>query len=171
MFLAVIGALLLTSCKEVYTSSSNTASPQQAQQVTNEKFHSVRKLANLGFYDKANEKFQEVIEANPQDEVPEDLKYLSGGKIPIWRDFKLQIEPCLLPEIEILVAALSLYIIVTFILNFRKPRLDVQDFENGGTAPEIGKGLAAMIEEQLQNIDSLGRSSITTTGCRTNRRN
>lgn len=161
---------------KISKSLSSAAISQQTQQVKDEVngkseangkdsknedgdlFQSVRNLANLGFYKEAQDKLKAVIKDKPQVPIPEDLKYLSGnsdrigGKIPIWRYILLQIDPWIIPVIGLLAAVISIYIIVRFLLDLHKPRLDVQNFVTE-TAESIGEGLAAMIEEQIHNIN------------------
>lgn len=161
---------------KVSKSLSNAASLQQTQQVKDEvngkskangkdsknvvsnPFHSVRNLANLGFYKEAQDELKAVIKKQPQVPIPEDLNYLSGdddrigGKIGFWRDFLLQIDTWVIPGFEVSAAGLSIYIIYITLRNLHKPRLNVQNFVTE-TAESIGEGLAAMIKEQIHNIN------------------
>jgi tetratricopeptide (TPR) repeat protein len=114
-------------------------------------------LANRGFYPEATERLKKIIETNPKAEELKELEHLAGGKIPEWRYFRHQFFAWyVLPGIEIAVALLIIIYLLRLLQDLYKPRLDIEDFEKGATALEIGKGLSAMIEEQYKNLGFQG---------------
>jgi tetratricopeptide (TPR) repeat protein len=120
-----------------------------------DKFAPVRTLANLGLYAEAREKLKKVIEANPTAIVPADLEYLSGGKIAPWRQFLHALEPFGQPIVEMIIAVLLVILLVSMLKRLiYQESLNIEGFEKGGSELEIGKILAAMVEEELQNADS-----------------
>ncbi|RUR85973.1 hypothetical protein ACF3DV_23465 [Chlorogloeopsis fritschii PCC 9212] len=117
-----------------------------------DKFDRVRALSNLGFYTEAREEFKTIIKENPHLQVPNDLRKLSFERIPVWRKlrFPLELWGRSIFEISIALAIVYLCIVVAYlVINEIKRssniRLDIQDFENVGNAPEIGKGLGAYL--------------------------
>lgn len=153
---------------KISKSLSSAAISQQTQQVKDEvngkseangkdsknedsdPFQSVRNLANLGLLEKAKKALGKAIENNHTTEISEDLKYLLGSTHPFWRDYIPLIEPWGTP----LILPLGLIIIVYIFLNkiMSKPRLDVQNFVTE-TSESIGEGIAAMIEDQIHNVN------------------
>ncbi len=123
-------------------------------------FADVRTLANAGLYTEAVDKLKKVVEDNPNISVPEDLQYLFGGKISIWRWLKLQIVPWIQPigEILVLIAIAVLagfgiyYRVFPWISGFSNPKLDIEDFDQGATGLDIGKGMKALVEESYKKL-------------------
>jgi hypothetical protein len=116
-------------------------------------FDAVCRLADLGFYAAATEELQEVVANNPKSSVPKELKYLSGNEPFAWREAQYWIasrQGVLSLTVVFLVAAWWVG------LRIKRPRLDIQDFDDGATDLKIGKGLAAMVEESLQQFGEQG---------------
>ncbi len=137
-------------------------------------FAAVRILAGLGLYTDASEALKKVVKENPGVSVPDELKYLSGGPIPEWRQSKQWFETWGFTIGEIL-AALAIFILVIYILIKRilpgifdlikefflsNPHLDIQDFDKGSTDLDIGKGLAAMVEVSINQFHNGGKRGL-----------
>lgn len=121
-------------------------------------------LADLGQHEKARELLTAFIEEHPETRVPEDLKYLYGGKWGLWNRIKAWAGPWLLPLAEILATfaiILLAYVALrrrvwpwvrNLFLCQRMPFLDVQDFDSEAESLKGGKGFAMMVEEQIGRI-------------------
>jgi tetratricopeptide (TPR) repeat protein len=126
------------------------------ENVSDNKFAAVQTLANLGYYTEAADRLKTVVEENPGIEVPENLTYLPGGNIPLWGYLRSLIQRWGQPVGEIVILLLGVCILILRILpwlwSLYKPRLDIQDFDNGATGLQIGKGMMAMMEESLMQL-------------------
>ena len=116
-------------------------------------FDAVCRLADLGFYAAATEELQEVVANNPKSSVPKELKYLSGNEPFAWREAQYWIA-----SRQGVLSLLVVFLVATWWVGLRtkRPRLDIQDFDDGATDLKIGKGLAAMAEESLQQFGEQG---------------
>ena len=150
--------------KALEINSSYNEAQMALARVSGDPFAAVRTLADLGLYTAAEEKFREVVKENRGINVPKDLEYLSGGKIKIWRENRIKIEPWIRSIGEILVVG-GIFVLAVFITlrlfklctqNLLNPRLDIQDFDTGATELDMGKGLAAMVEVSFKQIGELG---------------
>lgn len=121
-------------------------------------------LADLGLHDEAREKLTTFITEHPETPVPEDLKYLFGGRLEGWNWVKAEAGPELLPVAEIL-ATIAIVLLVYVALRrrvwpwvrnlfLRVPFLDIQDFDSEVESLKGGKGFAMMVEEQIRRIDA-----------------
>jgi hypothetical protein len=119
-------------------------------------------LADLGVQDEAKKQLTAFVNDYPSTDVPQDLKYLYGGKIEGWRQVKVATGPELLPVLEIL-ATLAIVPLAYFALRRRlwpwfkrlfypRPSLDVQAFDSASTELQSGKGFSMMIEESIMAL-------------------
>jgi tetratricopeptide (TPR) repeat protein len=114
----------------------------------------------------ARQEYIKALKVNPKHKEARDslesassknLEYLSGWEIVNFRDLQwsfynlVNAIVCLVGLVAII---LLLNLIYVWIQGARKPRLNIQDFDKGGTELEIGKALAAMVQEEFQNADS-----------------
>lgn len=136
--------------------------------VNKDEFAAVRALADLGFYTSAAELLEEMVKENAGVSVPEDLKYLMGGKISwvrqvrrwvelqlwSWSSIMETIGKAILAIIITILAFLAIFRrIGPWILNsFRHKHLKIDKFNKGTTELEIGEGLAAKVEDEFKQI-------------------
>jgi hypothetical protein len=159
--LLVVGALLLlvlfgtslgghgtkVTCSPPSNGNQNAA--DQTKQAADQ-FTQPCRLAEIGFYKEAREKLLAVKEAEPQLRVPKELQYLPGGGPEYWRKLAHWYE-VRKPFLAALFAGLVVISWIT-LRTERKPRLDIQDFDNGAAGLEIGKGLSALVEQSLGQL-------------------
>ncbi len=142
--------------------------------VSGDPFAAVRILAGLGLYTEASEALKKAANEEPGKPVPDELKYLSGGTIPEWRQSKQWFETWGFTIGEILtalaIALLALYIVINRIFPWiydlikefflSNPHLEIQDFDKGSTELDIGKGLAAIVEASINHFSNEGNRAL-----------
>jgi hypothetical protein len=150
--LAVLGVVLLTAFLIIWLWDDEPV--YGCSSVKEEAFQAVCTLAGLGLDAAAAEELQKVVKANPELDVPKKLEYLSGGKPAFWREWQQFFGSWR----QFAIAMLVLAVIVYWILyrSFGKPRVDIQDFDKGATDLEIGKTLAAIVQESLKRFEQEG---------------
>ena len=150
--MALIGVVLLTAFLTIWLWDDEPV--YGCSSVKEEAFQAVCTLADLGLYAAAAEELQKVVKANPELEVPKKLEYLSGGKPAFWR----VVQEFFGSWRQLVIATLVAITVVYWILYrvFGRSRLDIQDFDEGATDLEIGKTLAALVEESLKRFEQEG---------------
>jgi len=115
----------------------------------------VRLLESLGLYEEALTALKELARKDPAvlTSIPDDLQYLSGGKIGHWRALRRQIEPTGRPLGEILaVLALLLFVFVwSYFRWFKPPYLEIE-FDDSALKQELGKGFTALMNDALKRL-------------------
>ncbi len=117
-----------------------------------------RAYENAGQVKEANDAYANALQKYPTfGDAQEALARLNGGVLT--KAYKLY--TWLLPALEIIVV-IAIFAFIIFILYYKitpwimglfgRPRLDIQDFNNGATGLEIGKGMMAMVEESLMQL-------------------
>jgi tetratricopeptide (TPR) repeat protein len=124
-----------------------------------------RAYENAGQMDLARNAYIEALKKNQTfTEAQEALEYLPGGNIPYWRDVRNWIGQLGQPVGEIVIFLLGLYILIyriwPWLRSFHEPRLDIQGFDKGATGLEISKGMEAMLEESLMQVETGGGTHI-----------
>ena len=153
ILLIVVAALLLAlSVRSLYLPKTNVtcSSTSKDTKKAADQFAQPCLLAEMGFYKEAREKLLVVIEADHQLPVPKELQYLPSGGPEGWRKLAHWYEVR-----KSYFAALFAGLVVIWwiaVRTERKPRLDIQDFDNGATGLEIGKGLSALVEQSLGQL-------------------
>ena len=137
--------------------------------ITKDPFAAVRALIDIGLFTSAAELLEEMVKENPDVPVPEDLKYLTGGKVSWLRQVRRWIEPRLwswsgLMETVAKVVAAVVIAVLAVLAFFRRIlpwirgsfahryRLNIEPFNKEKKSQEIGGGLAAMVGEEFQQI-------------------
>lgn len=117
-----------------------------------EKFNAAHQLAKIGLYAEARDKIKKIIEEDPNAEVTDKEKNIFGGQsILDWQS----ILNWLGLWIPIVVSIYLLFIIINYLWEVRShSSLYIEDFDKGGTELDIGQTLAAMVEEECQNVHS-----------------
>jgi tetratricopeptide (TPR) repeat protein len=123
-------------------------------------FAQVRALANYGFNEEAAKKLQEIVENKPDTDVPGSLRYRITGTIPYLELPRSYLERVartvggVLAVVAILALALfSLWKRVwPWFRSLLIESLDIQDFDKGATTLDIGKGVAARVEETYKGF-------------------
>lgn len=125
-----------------------------------------RAYENASQVDLARNAYIEALKKNQTfTEAQQALEYLPGGNIPYWRDARSWIGRWGQPVGEIVIFLLGLYILISRIWPwlrsfYKEPRLDIQDFDKGATGLEIGKGMGAMMEESLMQLETSGGAHV-----------
>lgn len=127
----------------------------------------VRILASLGMHSKALEVLTEALSTAPEGVapkivVPADLEYLTGGKIPIWRDFRRVGLPWAVQAIKILAGLIVLVISIRLIRRRYNaaPVLQIREFGNGGfEAEHFGRYFSHSLLNRVESLSSGTNSS------------
>lgn len=122
-------------------------------------FARVRALAAFGLHDEAFKSIQAQLEADEQTEVPPDLQYLSGGKLPVWGPIRRDLGPWATPLLEIAAAVLALFVLLTLLKrSFARRTLKIEEFDGAALEQEhLGKAFSSVIRSQLNRMAAASR--------------
>lgn len=113
-----------------------------------------RALADYGLHEQARTLIQEQLAADAIKHVPADLQYLSGGKLPFWREIRRDLEPWARPLLEITAAVVLLILLVGLVVRrFAKPTLVIEEFDAAGLEDQsLAKDFSSIIRSHLNRM-------------------
>jgi hypothetical protein len=127
-----------------------------AEQQKEDGLNRVRLLESLGLYQEALAALKDLAKKDPSvlTSIPDDLQYLSGGKIDRWRTLRREIEPFGRPLQEILsLGAVLLFLLVwSYFHWFKPPYLEIKEFEDDALGTELGKCFTVLINDALKRL-------------------
>lgn len=108
-------------------------------------------LADFGLHDDAFDTIKEQLKKDDKTEVPQELQYLSGGKVPVWRMVRRDMEPWARPILEIFAAVILLIVLKNLMFRrFAKRTLAIEEFDSGGFEGKyMGKDFSFIMRSQL----------------------
>jgi tetratricopeptide (TPR) repeat protein len=116
----------------------------------------VRLLESLGLYEEALTALKDLAKKDPGvlTSIPDDLQYLSGGRIGLWRTLRREVEPLGRPLGEILAlgALLGSCLVWSYLHWFKPPYMEIQEFEDKALGTELGKGFTALMNDALKRL-------------------
>ncbi len=115
----------------------------------------VRLLGSLGLHQEALKALKDLASKDPTvlSSIPDDLQYLSGGKIGLWRTLRREIEPTGRPLGEILaILALFLFVLVWGYFRWCKPPYLEIKFEDSTIEKELDKSFTALMNDALKRL-------------------
>lgn len=118
-----------------------------------------RSLADFGLFTEARDVLTEAIKTASESsnvvlDIPEDLQYLSGGKVDSWRNAKRWISTWGVPILEFAGVAIALIVLVRLIIKARgrKPDLRIGEINSGGfEATHLGPYFANNLLNRMES--------------------
>jgi tetratricopeptide (TPR) repeat protein len=113
-----------------------------------------RALAGYGLHDEARAAIQTQLKSDGAMEIPPDLQYLSGGKVPLWRSIRRDLEPWARPVLEMAAAVLLLIVLLGLLARrFAKRTLTIEAFDSGSVEDaHLGADFAAIVRSHLNRM-------------------
>lgn len=122
----------------------------------NDTISHARVLSSFGLHNEALKTLQDQLLLDDKMVVPEDLQYLSGGKLPFWRSIRRDLEFWARPILEIAMTIILLIVLFHLLRRrFSKRTLSIEEFDKGGLDGDfMGKDFSSFFRSQLNRIAS-----------------